>query len=118
MQTSYRCATSGTRVAASSAQRGRADKPGSRPHSGGPLMADNIKDTLKNAGEKFAEKAGQAKDWVEDKTGLGCGTAKGEIKPHMSVISSCGCTVGKVDHLEGSAIKLTRADSPDGQHHF
>jgi hypothetical protein len=41
-----------------------------------------------------------------------------DIKPHMEVISSCGCTMGKVDHLEGNAIKLTRNDSPDGQHHF
>lgn len=80
-------------------------------------MSD-VKNTLKDAGEKIAEKAGQAKDWVEDKTGLGCGSARGEIKPHMSVISSCGCTVGKVDHLDGGAIKLTKADSPDGQHHF
>jgi len=82
-------------------------------------MSD-IKNTLKDAGQKIAEKAGQAKDWVEDKTGLGCGTDKGmgAIQPHMSVISSCGCTMGKVDHLEGNAIKLTRNDSPDGQHHF
>jgi hypothetical protein len=81
-------------------------------------MSD-IKDTLKHAGQKVAEKAGQAKDWVEDKTGLGCGTDKGTaIRPHMDVISSCGCTVGKVDHVEGSAIKLTKNDSPDGQHHF
>jgi hypothetical protein len=82
-------------------------------------MAD-IKDTLKDAGHKVAEAAGQAKDGVADKTGLGCGSAKGvaDIKPHMSVVSSCGCTVGKVDHVEGGAIKLTRNDSPDGQHHF
>lgn len=79
----------------------------------------NVKDTLKNAAHTVAEKAAQAKDWVEDKTGLGCGTDKGlAIKPHMSVISSCGCTMGKVDHLEGGAIKLTRGDSPDGMHHF
>ena len=26
--------------------------------------------------------------------------------------------MGKVDHVEGGAIKLTRNDSPDGQHHF
>ena len=40
---------------------------------------------------------------MEDKTGLGCGTAEGAavIRPHMSVVSSCGCTVGKVDHVEG-----------------
>jgi len=36
----------------------------------------------------------------------------------MEVVSSCGCTMGKVDHLEGGAIKLTKNDSPDGQHHF
>jgi hypothetical protein len=41
-----------------------------------------------------------------------------DIKPHMEVISSCGCTMGKVDHLEGNSIKLTKNDSPDGQHHF
>jgi hypothetical protein len=41
-----------------------------------------------------------------------------DIKPHLDVISSCGCKVGTVDHLEDGAIKLTRKDSPDGQHHF
>jgi hypothetical protein len=35
----------------------------------------------------------------------------------MEVISSCGCAMGKVDHVEGDAIKLTKNDSPDGQHH-
>jgi len=82
-------------------------------------MSD-IKNTLKDAGQKAADKAEQAKDWVEDKLGVGCGTEKGVagIQPHMSVISSCGCTMGKVDHIEGNAIKLTKNDSPDGQHHF
>src|SRR4051812_13994209 len=93
-------------------------------------MSD-IKDTVKNAGHKIAEaakdaahvvaeKAGQARDWVEDKTGLGCGTAKGtsEVRERMDVIASCGKKVGVVDHVEGGAIKLTRKDSPDGQHHF
>lgn len=82
-------------------------------------MSD-IKNTLKDAGHKVADAAGHAKEWVEDKTGLGCGSAKGvaDIQPHMSVISSCGCTMGKVDHMDGNAIKLTKNDSPDGQHHF
>jgi hypothetical protein len=89
---------------------------------GGPTVSD-IKDTLKHAGEKIAEKAEQAKDWVKEKTGLGekdCGRARStaDIQPHMDVISSCGCKMGKVDHLEGGAIKLTKNDSPDGQHHF
>ena len=36
----------------------------------------------------------------------------------MAVYSSCGCKVGVVDHLEGSSVKLTKNDSPDGQHHY
>ena len=85
-------------------------------------MADR-KDTLKDVGNKIAEKAGQATDWVKEKTGIGGpevagGADPGAIRPHMEVISSCGCKMGKVDHLEGDAIKLTKNDSPDGQHHF
>ena len=34
------------------------------------------------------------------------------------VIASCGTKIGVVDHVEGNAIKLTRSDSKDGQHHF
>ncbi len=33
-------------------------------------------------------------------------------------IASCGTKVGVVDRVEGGAIKLTKNDSPDGQHHF
>lgn len=45
--------------------------------------------------------------------------AKQDIKQHMEVIGSDGQHVGTVDHLEGSdKIKLTKADAPDGKHHF
>ncbi len=77
----------------------------------------NLKDTIKNAGEAVAEKAGEAAGWVKDKVGMGS-HSPADIKPHMAVISSCGCTMGKVDHVEGSSIKLTKNDSPDGMHHF
>jgi len=86
-------------------------------------MSD-IKDRLKNAGREVAEKAGQAADWVMEKTGMGdkneCGSVKStsEIRERMDVIASCGTKVGVVDHMEGGAIKLTKSDSPDGQHHF
>ena len=40
------------------------------------------------------------------------------IKKKMNVIASCGKKIGVVDHIEGNAIKLTKTDSPDGQHHF
>ena len=95
-------------------------------------MSD-IKDTLKNAGQKVvdtakdagqavAEKAGQAKDWVKEKAGekTECGSAKSisDIRERMDVIASCGNKVGVVDNVEGGAIKLTKNDSPDGQRHF
>ena len=60
---------------------------------------------------------------MKEKTGVG-GPAEGtnagivSIKEHMNVIASCGKTVGVVDRVEGSAIKLTKKDSPDNQHHF
>ena len=41
-----------------------------------------------------------------------------DIREHMDVYASCGTKVGKVDHVEGDQIKLTKNDSPDGQHHL
>src|SRR5436853_486435 len=77
---------------------------------------------VKEGGQKVAEKAGQAADWMKEKAGIGhkpmSAADMTAIKPHMEVISSCGCRVGTVDHMEGGAIKLTQKDSPDGQHHF
>jgi hypothetical protein len=36
----------------------------------------------------------------------------------MEVRSADGSHLGTVDGLEGDRIKLTRNDSPDGQHHY
>lgn len=97
-------------------------------------MANTVKDkvvdagqalagTAKKIGESIAAGAEDAVDFVKSKTGMG-GPAEGTnvglsgIKDHMNVIASCGMKVGVVDHLEGGAIKLTKKDSPDGQHHF
>jgi len=82
-----------------------------------------VADAAKNVGHKIAEGAEKAVDFVKDKTGMG-GPAEGTnagiagIKEHMNVIASCGKTVGVVDRVEGNAIKLTKKDSPYGQHHF
>lgn len=35
-----------------------------------------------------------------------------------SMGGSSGVHIGTVDHIEGDMIKLTRNDSPDGQHHY
>ncbi|MGV3730970.1 MAG: DUF2171 domain-containing protein [Sphingopyxis sp.] len=40
------------------------------------------------------------------------------IKDHMTVIGADGVHVGTVDHLDGERIKLTKADSSDGKHHY
>jgi hypothetical protein len=42
-----------------------------------------------------------------------------QIKEHMVVVAADGEKIGTVDHMEGAdKIKLTKHDSPDGQHHF
>ena len=41
------------------------------------------------------------------------------ITEHMEVLGSDGKLIGRVDGIEGeSRIKLTKNDSPDGQHHY
>jgi hypothetical protein len=40
------------------------------------------------------------------------------IKEHMDVLGSDGAFVGKVDHVQGSEIKLTKSSDQSGQHHF
>ena len=40
------------------------------------------------------------------------------IQKHMEVRGSDGSHVGTVDGIEGDKIKLTRNDSPDGEHHY
>lgn len=41
-----------------------------------------------------------------------------QIKEHMEVTDAVGRHVGAVDSLDHGIIKLTRADSVDGRHHF
>lgn len=82
-----------------------------------------VADATKNVGQKIAEGTGKAVDFVKEKTGM-CGPDEGTdvglvgIKEHMDVIASCGTKVGVVDNVGDGAIKLTKKDSPDGQHHF
>ena len=40
------------------------------------------------------------------------------IKEDMTVIGADGVHIGTVDHLDGERIKLTKADSVDGKHHY
>lgn len=40
------------------------------------------------------------------------------IREHMDVIDSEGQAIGRVNSVDGTRIKLTRKDSPDGRHHY
>jgi len=78
-------------------------------------------ETVNEVARAVAESFEKAADWVKHQVGAKepMSFAKlDEMKPGMEVVTSCGCRVGTVDHMEGNAIKLTRNDSPDGQHHF
>ena len=93
-------------------------------------MAKTITENLADAGTQVVKTAkavasniaagtGKAVEMVKETVGLetkNVGIAG--IQDHMKVYASCGKQIGVVDHLEGSAIKLTRKDSADGQHHY
>ncbi|WP_435015978.1 DUF2171 domain-containing protein [Tundrisphaera sp. TA3] len=82
--------------------------------------ADWAKETAHKAGNRIEEMAQK----VEHSTGASLGSSTGatgstaDIKEHQDVYASCGTKVGRVDHVEGSNIRLTRGDSPDGMHHL
>ncbi len=41
-----------------------------------------------------------------------------QIREDMKVCGADGAEIGTVDRVEGERIKLTKADSPDGEHHY
>jgi hypothetical protein len=97
-----------------------------------------IAETATKVGHKIGETAEQVTDWAKeklhqagnrvseatqkskDKASESCGTARStaDIHEHMDVFGSCGNKLGRVDHVEGNSIKLTKNDSPDGEHHY
>lgn len=85
-------------------------------------MAHNLKDQINEVGKKVAENVSGAADWVKEKTGLaakeGSDAGVAGIREHMEIFASCGTKMGRVDHVEGSAIKMTKDSTNDGEHHF
>jgi hypothetical protein len=41
-----------------------------------------------------------------------------QLQKHQEVVDANGRHVGTVDHVDGDRVKLTRKDSPDGEHHY
>jgi hypothetical protein len=77
------------------------------------------KEKLHAAGHRMDEATQKAERKLEGLKGDGsCDSECRTIQKHMDVIASCGKKVGVVDAVEGTSIKLTRKDSPDGNHHL
>ena len=100
-----------------------------------------ITETATKVGHTVGEKVEEATDWAKEKShqvgnsidetaqkadhkvketfgeGHGAARSTADITEHMDVFGSCGNKLGKVDHVEGDHIKLTKNDSPDGLHH-
>jgi hypothetical protein len=67
--------------------------------------------------EEVTQKAEhKAKETFGDSADAASSTA--DISEHMDVVGSCGNKLGRVDHVQGSQIKLTKNDSADGRHHL
>ena len=102
---------------------------------------DKIAEKATEVGHKVGEKVEEAADWAKEKAHQagnrieeaaqkvkhkvatlgrehGRVGSTADIREHMEVYGSCGNFLGKVDHVEGDQIKLTKNDSPDGQHHL
>jgi hypothetical protein len=109
--------------------QGKHDLRFSAPNQENP-MAESFKDKVKDAGHKIAETATKVGHRIEEAAqtvkhkvakladSKGAVGSTADIREHMEVYGSCGNLLGKVDHVEGDQIKLTKNDSPDGQHHL
>ncbi len=81
--------------------------------------ADWAKEKAHQAGNRIDEAAQKVEHRSKETFGeTGPAGTVADIAEHMDVIGSCGNKLGKVDHVEGSYIKLTKNDSADGQHHL
>jgi hypothetical protein len=67
---------------------------------------------------------GQAQQFQDNTGQQGGGGQQGgsqfadQLQKHQEVVDSSGQHVGTIDHVDGDRIKLTRKDSPDGEHHY
>jgi hypothetical protein len=71
-----------------------------------------------NRVEEAAQKAGHKIQETFGDLGGTAGASAAGIREHIDVYGSCGSRLGRVDHVQGNMIKLTKNDSPDGHHHF
>jgi len=73
--------------------------------------------TLSEAKDKVTNRAQETFGSCDSSSTTGAGSVAA-VRERMDVIGSCGNKLGVVDHVEGDRLKLTKNDSPDGQHHY
>jgi hypothetical protein len=69
------------------------------------------------------QSSGQPQQFQDSTGQQGGGSQQGgrfadQLAKHQEVVDANGQHVGTVDHVDGDRIKLTRKDSPDGEHHY
>ncbi len=107
----------------------KAEEVGQKMSEAATRVGNKVSESVEEASDWAKEKAHQAGHRIEEavqqvehKTGVtlggsSTGTAT-EVREHQDVLASCGTKVGRVDHVQGNFIKLTKNDSPDGRHHL
>jgi hypothetical protein len=99
--------------------KGQANQAGEIGHNNGEkaeAAKDQARETARQAAHQVEQTGHQPHLPLSQSTGPVGSPA--DIREHMEVYASCGTFVGAVDRVEGDRIKLTRKDSPDGQHHL
>jgi hypothetical protein len=95
-----------------------ATRAGHSLSEGAEKAADWAKEKTHQAGDAMSETAQKAGNTAKETYGEhGPAGTVADITEHMDVIGSCGTKIGRVDHVLGSSIKLTKNDDADGVHH-
>jgi hypothetical protein len=96
----------------------KATEVGHKVGEGVEKAADWAKEKAHSVGNRLSETKDKVVNRVQETVGSGGSTAVADIRQHMDVLGSDGNKLGVVDRVEGGKIKLTKNDSPDGQHHY
>ena len=86
-----------------------------QPNQGVSGVADQLNDQTSGIGQEQQFDSGSL-----GQQGGASGTSRfvEQVAKDMEVVDPSGQHLGTVDSIEGDRIKLTRKDSPDGQHHY
>ena len=99
------------------------NQAGQTPDAAGQPQQQGGQTSGANAEGSGSDESGQQRQFEQGGGQMGSGSSTGsrfaeQIREHMKVCDSAGSEIGTVDSCEDDRIKLTRADSPDGEHHY